>query len=103
MDISFYYVSWIIVIFNPIAAIILGWMVMHYRQALHIGVIARFFVAVFVIGFLAQAVNHVELLGNYREPRAKGWLITLVAQYGIIGSLFLHYLKDHANKEPHHE
>jgi len=85
---DFYYVSWFVIFINPASAIMLAILVSRFRYQLRIGLAARTFVALLAVGMLMQAFSHIDLIFDYREPRSKQWIVTLVATNGVVWSLF---------------
>lgn len=86
---SLYFVSLAVAIINPISALMLAYMVLHYKIDLRLGVVARLLLSLMVVGLLVQAAEQVELLTNYRPPRSYGWIATMGALNGLILALFV--------------
>lgn len=81
-------ISYLIIVFNPVTAIMLAWIVVRHRGAVGLGIITRAFVAAYAVGLMMQAVEHLEFLREWREPRATAWAFRLIAQHGIAWSFF---------------
>lgn len=90
---NLYMVSVIVAVLNPVSAIMLAYMVLKFKSILNLGVFARFFLSLMVCGMLVQAAEQVELLANYRPPRAHGWIATMAALNGVIWTLFIRKIR----------
>lgn len=94
---NLYFMSFVVVLVNPISAGMLAHLIVSHKEALRIGPIARFFAALMAVGLLLQAADHVSLLTDYRAPRAHGWIITMASLNGCIWSLFIKSVKGRAH------
>lgn len=90
---NLYFLSLIVVVVNPISAMMLAFMVVHLKSVMRFGVVVRFFLALMVVGLLVQAAEQVALLQNYRPPRAHGWIATMGSLNGVIWAAFIRHIR----------
>ena len=88
---SLYWLSWLVVFMNPMSAMMLSVLILRYKALLRLGFLTRLFSAILVVGLLLQTVDHINLLVEYREPRAVNWVFMVLSVNGLIWSLFIRW------------
>lgn len=81
-------VSYLLVILNPVSAIMLASIVMALRHRLRMGVCVRICAAVLAGALIVHAAEQVELIRSYRPPRAFTWLFVFAGMHGLIWAAF---------------
>ena len=89
---SLYWLSWLVVFMNPMSAMMLSVLILRYKALLRLGFLTRLFSASLVVGLLLQTVDHINLLVEYREPRAVNWVFMVLSVNGLIWSLFIRWV-----------
>ena len=82
------WVSWVVIVVNPLSACMLAYIIMHWKQEFCIGWITRMAVASLAVTLLMQAAGHVALLTHYREPRSLLWIPQILSLNSVIWSAF---------------
>lgn len=81
-------VSYVLVILNPVSAIMLTAIVVALRRRLRMGVCVRFCAALLACSLIVHAVEQVDMIRAYRPPRAYTWLVVYAAMHALIWSAF---------------
>jgi hypothetical protein len=79
-------VSFAIIPANLISSVLLAALVMRLKGKLRINVWMRCFAAVLSVSLLMHAAEHVQILHDYRPPRALTWVFVFAGMHGLIWS-----------------
>ncbi|AUC52287.1 hypothetical protein CDO87_03375 [Sagittula sp. P11] len=79
-------VSYVLVPVNVISAVLLAALVMQLRWPLRINFTMRLFSALLSVSLLMHAAEQVQLIHDYRPPRALSWIPVYFGMHGLIWS-----------------
>ncbi|WP_121063357.1 hypothetical protein [Chachezhania antarctica] len=85
---SLWYLSLVLAIADVASAVMLAAMVLRLRCALRLSLWTRGLIAMLAVCLCLHAVEQVNLLYNYRPPRAFTWIGVMLSMHGVIAACY---------------